>query len=257
MGEGAWSIVWNVAGGIVMALLTWLYLYLIKSFRGRCFKKVFGSDVGDVFYFVYADLIPPERCTVFSKPQPKVPRRCCNATNLTHITGGAESRSLGYLGNTFGKNTNIVPRISTDADLDSEMDLSFIALGGLVNFKTADLLDNEANTLVTFAKDNFGEFVSKLSGKTIVKAGSVDDYAIIVKIHPKNNPNRSWICCAGFGEWGTSGSAWWLSKNWEKIYKRAKDKPFACITKTKVGSDSSTEMIQMFFSQEEVEKACK
>jgi len=28
-----------------------------------------------------------------------------------------------------------------------------------------------------------------------------------------------WIAVAGLGEWGTSGAAWFLSKNWKKIKK--------------------------------------
>ncbi len=256
MNDGALNIVWNVFGGIIVAGLLEFYHWIRKIFRERCFKKIFGYDEKDNFYFVYPYFVPPGRDTVFGKPQPKISRRFCGATNLTQLTAGAEARSLSYFGNTFGKNTNIVPRIAVDSDLDSEMDISFISLGGLTNFKTGDLLGDEANEFVTIA-DNLIEFVSKRSGQSIIKAGSVFDNAIIVKIHPKNNPQHTWICCAGFGEWGTSGSSWWLAKNWKTLYKHAKDKPFACITRTKVGSDSSTQMVHLFCSPEDVESVIK
>jgi hypothetical protein len=256
MSEGICSVLWNVVGGVITAFLTYLCLYVRGKVRERRFRRVFGSDVAGDFFLVYCDLQPPGRDTVFGKPPSKVPRRSCGACNLWHVTGGGESRSLGYLGNTFGQNSAVVPRISTDADLDSEMDLSFVSLGGLTNFKSADVLDNEANPFVTFAQGDLARFVSRRSGRTIMRAGRTDDYAMIVKIHPPNNANRSWICCAGFGEWGTSGSAWWLSKHWRDIYKRAGERPFACITNTRVGSDSSTELVHFFCSQDEVEEAC-
>jgi hypothetical protein len=40
--------------------------------------------------------------------------------------------------------------------------------------------------------------------------------ASCLKIIPKSFPNRVWIAVAGLGEWGTSGAAWFLSKNWKK-----------------------------------------
>jgi len=259
MNDGVWSVILHVIAGIILFCLGWCCQFLIRTFWGRRFKKVFGYDVDvkDNYYFVYPYFIPPGRATEFYKPQPKVSRRCCGATNLTQITAGAEARSLSYFGNVFGKNINIVPRIAVDADLDSEMDLSFISMGGLTNFKTGDLLGDDANVFVTFA-ENLASFVSKRSGQIIIESESVYDYAIIVKIHPKNNPQRTWICCAGLGEWGTSGSAWWLAKNWKTLYKRAKDKPFACITRTKVGSDTSTQQLfPLFFTPEDVEDAIK
>jgi hypothetical protein len=58
----------------------------------------------------------------------------------------------------------------------------------------------------------------------------------------------------GFAEWGTIGAAW-LSKNWKFISKRAKKRPFAVITQTRLGSDDSTRMIHLFLSDEEAENA--
>jgi len=31
---------------------------------------------------------------------------------------------------------------------------------------------------------------------------------------PADFPNHSWIVCAGLGEWGTSGTAWYLAHRW-------------------------------------------
>ena len=107
----------------------------------------------------------------------------------------------------------------------------------------------DGNKFLDFGHESI---VSKESGDSIVMAESKVDYAIILKISPFGNPKRTWLCCSGFGEWGTSGAAWWLSHNWKSIYKKAKNRSFACITRTRVGSDDSTRMLHLFLSSEDV-----
>ena len=70
------------------------------------------------------------------------------------------------------------------------------------------------------------------------------DYGIVIKLHPQNNQERTWICCSGFGIWGTSGAAYYLAYRWKEILKWAGDKPFGCVIKTKIGSDDSTEIVE-------------
>ena len=45
------------------------------------------------------------------------------------------------------------------------------------------------------------------------------DYGVILRIHPHQFKNRSWICCAGNGSWGTSGAAFFFSHQYHKIQK--------------------------------------
>jgi len=52
-----------------------------------------------------------------------------------------------------------------------------------------------------------------------------------------------------------AGASWWLSRHWKTIYKHAKDKPFACITK--YGSDDSTCLVHSFLSRKDVETSVK
>jgi hypothetical protein len=52
-------------------------------------------------------------------------------------------------------------------------------------------------------------------------------------------PHRTWIACAGIGEYGTSGGAWFLANKWEEIRKRAGSGPFAVIVRVRPGQDES------------------
>jgi len=189
-----------------------------------------------------------------------VERRCyANATNLTCITPCADTRAMGYLIYSFGENVKLPPTMKSDVDTDIDMNISFISIGGTGNLKTCDLLEDESH---------FHEFEFKgesilWRGAKLVNAHDDVDYRLIIKIHPQSNPERTWICCAGVGEWGTSGAAWFLARRWKDIckwkdiHKWVNNKPFAVITKTKVGRDESTIPIHTFRNSEEVEKIAK
>ena len=252
LSEGIWAIIWNVIGGAIVAGLTLSLQSISKKISRRHFRMVFGNDVEDIFYLIYPHYEPPTRDIEFRKPQSRVPRRTHSATNLTAIHSTAATRTVNHLAYEIGKNSKIPPRVISDIDADPLMDISFLSIGGITNHKSVDLLDNEENIFLDFGHESI---ISKGSGHPIISAESNVDYGIILKINPLDNSKRTWICCAGFGEWGTSGSAWWLSRNWKLIYKKAKKKPFACITRTRVGSDDSTRLIHIFKSIEDVQLA--
>jgi len=250
--EGFFAVAWNVIGGAIVASLTIAVQGIRRKVRRRSFRMIFGNDVEDVFYLIYPHFEPPSRDIEFSKPQSRVPRRTSSAINLSALHSTAATRTVNYLAYEIGSNSKAPPRIISDVDADSLMDISFLSIGGHTNHKSVDLFDNEENKFIDFGHESI---ISKESGDPIVMAESEVDYAIILKISPLDNSKRTWLCCEGLGEWGTSGSAWWLSRNWKLIYKKAKNRSFACITRTRVGSDDSTRMLHLFLSSEDVQRA--
>ena len=173
--------------------------------------------------------------------------------NQEFISGFHDPLAVSHLAGAFGRHAKTAPIITDDADVDSKMEISFISVGGQ-NFKTYDLITHKNNVFLKFGPG--GKTIqAKASGKTVIQEESGFDYGIIIKINPSDSPKRTWICCAGIGSWGTSGAAWWLAHNWKKVYKEARGKPFAYITKTRVGSDDSTEHLHFFRSEQEVEAA--
>ena len=214
------------------------------------FKQVFGRDAGKEYHVIYNINIVPKGI-VFEKPEPKVNRDDYRRTkNLTTINSCAVTRAIGYLVYAFGEKVNKPPIISSDVDTDDRMDISFISIGGVTNLKTCDVLRDNSNQFLDFSKRSIVHRPSKLP--VIEFTGDVD-YGLIIKIKPHSNPKRTWICCAGFGEWGSSGAAWFLARKWKDIRKWAKDKPFAIITKTDINSDESTELLHKFLTSEDVE----
>ena len=250
--EIACNITWNILGGVIVAILFLYYEKIKKKILYRKFRKVFGNNLDD-FHLVYPTCNSPSIDTVYPKPPSKVPRRSISTVHLTTINSSAITRSISHLSYAIGNcSPSSLLNIESDIDLDQQMDLSFLSLGGLNNYKSFDILEDKSNNFLQFVQNGI---YSKTSGKSIVNIEGNFDYGLILKIHPEHNTSRTWLCIAGIGEWGTSGAALWLSRNWKEVYKRVKDKPFACITKTKYASDDSTSLVHLFLSKEDVEMA--
>ena len=235
----------------------WDYLSLIQWIQKLWgwaltwqFRRVFGNDVNEEYHIIYkinevpviykSNEVSGKRI-IFPTHTPKFPRkRYCSTTNLTTINSYATTRAVGHLVYAFGKKAHKPPVISSTVDTDEKMDISFISIGGTTNLKTCDLLED-----VSYFLDFKGNSIIQGNSQLITATNDIDG-GFIIKIHPQSNPERTWLCCAGLGEWGTSGAAWFLSRKWKDIHKWAKSKSFAIITKTTIGSDESTRLVHRF-----------
>ncbi|MFH0883676.1 MAG: hypothetical protein V2A56_11875, partial [bacterium] len=54
------------------------------------------------------------------------------------------------------------------------------------------------------------------------------------------------IICAGLGCYGTSGSAFILSKSWKSFWKRYKNNDFCAVVRVKYGSDESARIVSQY-----------
>lgn len=246
------QVAYNIIGGGIVSGFTWLGLWCYKKWWARNFKQVFQDDVDGIFHVVYKSL-QSKREDIFPPEDSRVPRETPATTNLALINSCAATRSVGYLVYTFGKNIRKAPLIVSHVDIDKQMNLSFISIGGPTNHKTRDLMANPANNLLDY---EYGKIVAKASRKVLVKTGDEVgfDYGFIIKIHPTNFPQRTWICSGGFGEWGSSGASWYLAHRWDDIRNIAGKRQFACITKTRIGSDEDTYLVGQFQKSQEVER---
>jgi hypothetical protein len=150
-----------------------------------------------------------------------------------------ELRAAKYLSESIAASGFSPPRVLPDSDVSSRLDLSFVAFGGpLSNFKTRDALDCPNSPV---AID--GQFKRKGTGQPLVTIEPGFDYGLILKTHPSQFSERTWLVCAGLGEWGTSGSAWYLGKKWKELHAFAGYRDFAIILKVRPGQDEYAEPI--------------
>lgn len=250
--DGTIQVFWNLVGGAITAAIAGTSAFLLGAFHKRSFRKIFGEDIGtDEFFLSYALLKLKELSPADPMPYRK-PGAPTVAISISFPVSYPEVRAAKYLSESIASNSFSPPRLSSDFELHSRLDISFIAFGGpLSNVKTKDAID-ATNTLVTF--DN-QEFRSPKSKKLVVKRETGFDYGLILKVHPSQFPKRTWFTCAGVGEWGSSGAAWYLSKKWKDILDFAGSKEFAVVVKVSPEQDESAEPVLMVTSIKDVQKA--
>lgn len=238
--EGAEQVLWNVVGGAVTAGLFEAYVRGRRWLTGRKYRAIFGTDVGTAdFHLVYGlltlkPLAPPDQ---FPYRKPGVDNA---GLSIVAPVSVCELRAAKYLSESIAVNGFSPPRVLSDLDVASRLDLSFVSFGGpLSNFKTRDALD--CNNSFVAIED--AQFRRKSTGESLVTIESGFDYGLILKTHPSQFPGRTWIVCAGLGEWGSSGSAWYLGKKWSELQAFAKSGDFAVIVKVRPGQDEYAEPV--------------
>jgi hypothetical protein len=152
----------------------------------------------------------------------------------------AEIRALSYVVRSIAQNSTIKTEVTSAQDIAEVFDLDFIAVGAMTNAKSVDIFRNPANELAEYSLTDRA-FVRKKDGSVLWRNRDGHDHGIILKIRPAQFPGRTWITCSGFGEWGTSGAAYFLANHWRDLRDRldGADKPFVAVIEVQEGKDQS------------------
>lgn len=239
------DIVGGVIAGVIASFVFWTLTVLIRSardhFQARRFKEIFGTTLNyNEFSLIYAELkCDSDKPYAFSSVHDPV-----GSFSAEHAASSCEVRAANYVSNAIGQTVRETPSIRSATETQPHLNLNFVSFGGpKSNPKTADAQNNPANQLGSFDQEK-GAFVER-SGKPLVVPESGFDYAMILKVQPSQFPERIWIACAGLGEWGTSGAAWFLANKWQELSRAAGSKPFVAIIKVNPGQGESALMIQI------------
>lgn len=256
------KMLFNVPGGIVAGLITVgileLYRKLCFLLRCRKFTQVFGKDIlgGTNFHLVYAQLslrpVYNEKEKVITHPYTKPGEESSGVGfSIERAVSSCEVRAAKYLTEIIGTKSTQTPILSSDYDIRKRLDISFVSFGGpSSNYKTRDAIQNEENQLIRLDTN----FISAKSKRSVLRREPGFDYGLILKIHPTQFPRRVWLVCAGIGEWGTSGAAWYLAHKWKEIHDYSKRRPFAIIVRVKDTQDESAEPVVRVKNSAEAER---
>jgi len=222
----------------------WLWSRLRSLFVGRQFKQVFGPGVeGPTFTLVYAEFaLAPSLAAKSPFPYVKLGGNPQAGFSISRPVSLCELRSAGYLASVVGDCVGRTPALRSDADVRALLDLDFVSFGGPEsNFKSGDCQVNPGNRLAQFDQQ-VTKFLDPNTGIPLADCSDRNfDYGLILKVRPAQFPNRVWLMCAGFGEWGTSGAAWYLANRWGDIRKQVKGRPFALVLRVRPQQDQSAE----------------
>jgi len=166
--------------------------------------------------------------------------------HYTHLPGPTDglvpecsARGAAYLIDTFRGIKGITTAAISDRSVAHKWDGSFISLGSSYsNIKSDDIKLLPENP---WLENDAGEF--KLKDKTIITMDARSDKGIILKLPNEQFKGHTLVLCAGLGERGTSGSAWFLAKNWKLLSKRYGRRPFMLIISVTPPSDESAKEI--------------
>jgi hypothetical protein len=114
------------------------------------------------------------------------------------------------------------------------------------NIKSREILELEENEYCDFAVANDGSPAIKkegVEGFFVPSRNPPRDYGLIVKLPNTRYPGHSLIVCAGLGEWGTSGAAFYLSQNWRRLSREHPNRAFGIVVEVIPGSDESAREI--------------
>lgn len=257
------SILERIPAEVTIALtaagVLWVFKWLAERLRRWRFRRVFGTEAKE-FYLAFGslivnsellDLVRPVNPTLARFPMVKMshPNMAFSAEKLA---SNCEIRAVAYVGATLNKDGGFMARVVTDDSIDDRLDADFISFGALSNLKTLDALRNPANEFVEYDSST-GYFVSKVSHQPLYHCRAEFDYGIILKMHPIQFLNRTWLSCAGVGEWGTSGASWFLANKWKEIAKEVKHSDqFVCVIEVRIGQDESARLLSLYKTASEM-----
>lgn len=244
----------NVLGGLLAAFAFALCVWGVRAWQDRVIKRrarqFFGNDALDgTHHLVYSEFELRPDC-LHPEKSPELPYRKPGMLDYWMRTSGVlplcDARAIGYVASELAKFSGKTAPITSDRSIQQRLDLSFVSYGLGSNLKTRDLLSNPANELFAF---DFKSNTLRLGGDDVTREDGFD-YGVIAKIRPQQFPNRVWIACAGLGEWGTSGAAWYLANKWSELYAAAREKPFAALVRVRPDQDESPQLVSVVTSKQ-------
>lgn len=259
------NVLENILANLVSSIVLFIGGFLAGkwwdySVKGRAFRRVFGKQAGKAGndLLVVLDTIrdtrilsqadqqkvgiqnpPPSPTSArFFKTYPDGHFTCIPGPTDALIpdcsAGGA-----AYLLDAFRGVRCISTRTVSDNWASSRWNGTFISLGSSYsNIKTDDIKHLPENPWLA---NDAGEFT--LKDGTIIKMEQRYDRGLIMKLANPHAQGHSVIVCEGLGEWGTSGSAWYLATHWRTLSRRFGNRPFAIVVRVTIGTDESAREI--------------
>lgn len=229
------SVMFAVLGGIVasfafeaaLALISWIdYLW-----NRRLLCKTFGKDVFDKeFRLVYSSFVfLPDARQVLQKADKEfchiavdeflLPGKEISAFRVDEALASHDVQALAMLAKSLVESGG-KPQIVRAVDVAADFDCSFIAFGLGGSKKSKQLLSQlERFGYILKATPTGHIDLYDTSTNKIVAVGDekAPHIGYLIRLHPKQHPDRTWILCAGVGPIGTVAASLYLAQQYTKI----------------------------------------
>jgi len=233
----------NLLGGVLVAFLDRVIIFLNNKFIGYRYKQIFGNDTIE-FNIVYGKMVLKPRYSN-SDRYPYLKPNTGGEFRISSPVSFAETRAAKYLSESFSKALKKSPRLISDDEIWERIDISYCSLGGYNNLKTIQIIESTQNEFLELNLNQPCSIINKRCRHIFYSTDNIHDYALIIKIKNKLFPNRTQICVAGLAEWGTSGGSWFLANKWQELRKKVGYRNFGAVIRVRVGADESAELIEV------------
>jgi len=246
------NLVVNLLAALIWFLLGYFWRRILSFSLARWqFTRLFGSKsvIEGENVFVVLDVYSDSRpAIVDGKPQARYfkefpYRGKVRLIGPHEIMGSCSARGAGYLSSAFAKYREEPVQVVSDVQVADRWDATLICMGSSdSNIKSREILELEENEYCDFVFTDDGTRAIKKQGAEglfVMSPNTPRDYGLIVRLPNNSYPGHSLIVCAGLGEWGTSGAAFYLSQNWRRLSKEYSNRAFGIVVEVIPGSDES------------------
>lgn len=161
------------------------------------------------------------------------------------IIGLCEVRAASYVINALSKYRQKPLPIEDDKTCLRALNRSILAIGSASSNEITEIIQTDPrNEFLGIDMQTAGAVITCRTTGAILNFGPSQitrDYGIILKITNVRFPDQNLFVCAGLGEWGTSGAAWYLANHWKDL--NAYGEEFGCVVEVELGSDQSAQIV--------------
>ena len=253
--DEAWIdvIVYLALGILVLVLLLWLAFGVApRSYRRNEFTRFWGKSALGPQAVICWGALTDSRLTQPDPPVYRYVKRYHDGRALQilgpagNVPGSAEMRAVSYILNSLRTYRARPIAVIDDASALGNLNRTIIALGGPLSNEITDFVLREtSNRFVEFGQEGHVTFIRDKKSDKKFKShhGAVrKDYGVIMRLPNMRFPGHLFLTCAGLGEWGTSGAAWYLARQWRNL-QREFNGPFAVVVEVEIGSDESARRV--------------
>ncbi len=138
-----------------------------------------------------------------------------------NVVGDSEIRASSYLINVLDSYRDKPIDVIDDLTGFRKLDSSFICLGSPSSNELSDFaIQQTENAFLEFGQDGQGTYIKSRGNGEIFRGfehRQGKDLGIVLKIPNSRFSGHYFFVCAGLGDWGTSGAAWYLARNWRRL----------------------------------------
>jgi hypothetical protein len=138
-----------------------------------------------------------------------------------NVVGDSELRASSYLINALDPFRDMPVTVVDDRKAFSKLNSSSIALGSPSSNEVSDwVMRQSENAFLEFGQDNSGGYIKAKRGNEIFRGfehREGKDLGVVLKIPNCRSRGHYFFVCAGLGDWGTSGAAWYLAQYWRRL----------------------------------------